>query len=191
MTPTSDRENWDARWSASAAREPVAPDPFVLRALEGIGPGEGRSAVELAAGLGRHAFELARRGFEVEAWDVSSVALGRLERLAGEAGLAIGTSCVDLAGGERLPLERSFDLVVVVNFLDRGLLVSCPQLLRPGGHLIFVTFTADWPGEHPRPEWRLARGELASGLAGLTTVRVEEHDGRAGILARRPAAASS
>lgn len=91
MTSTDDREKWDARWAAHAGDDPGAPDPFVLRALDELGPGAGRSAVELASGLGRHALELARRGFATEAWDVSAVALGKLERLARAEGLALGT----------------------------------------------------------------------------------------------------
>lgn len=77
----------------------------------------------------------------------------------------------------------------MANFLDRGLLAACPALLRPGGRLVFTTFTVDWPGDHPRREWRLARGELDGGLAGLATVRVEERDGRAGIVATLRASA--
>ena len=184
MQQSSDQTKWDARWKASEATDPGEPDRFVLRALDQLGASEGKRSVELAAGLGRHAFELARRGYEAEAWDVSPVALEKLGALANAAELAIDTRCVDLTGGRALPSKRAFDLVVVVNFLDRGLLTAIPELLRPGGHLLFTTFTKDWPGEHPRrAEWRLAPGELAAGLAGLSTVLVEEQSGRAGILA--------
>jgi hypothetical protein len=49
------------------------------------------------------------------------------------------------------------------------------------------TFTEDWAGDHPAARYRLARGELAAGLAGLATVTAREEGGRALVLARRPA----
>ena len=177
---SGDRERWDAR-HAAGTHDQRRPDPFVveaLQALANVGPG---TALDLACGTGRHALELARRGWRTSAWDVSPVALEQLAGRAAEAGLEVETRALDLL---RDPLPPGpFDLVVVVDFLDRALLSIVHRLLAPGGHLILVAFTEDHPGERPSARYRLARGELTGGLPGLAILRLREQDGRAGLVA--------
>jgi len=191
-----DRERWDARHQQAA---PVlAVDSFVAAALDRLGPGAGRRALDLASGTGRHALELARRAWRTEAWDVSPVGLAVLAERAAAQGLEVATRTMDLvgqtpapSGGEALlwgAQPRPFDLVVLVNFLERPLLARLPELVLPGGHLLFVTFTEDRPGTKPPLAYCLARGELARGLEGLEpfeVLAVEESAGRAGLLGRR------
>jgi len=179
-----DRERWDARH----ARAPAAPaplDPFVGAALERLGPGAGRAALDLAAGSGRHALELARRGWRVEAWDVSPVGLARLAERAAAAALDVVTREVDLAAAGP-PLDaRPVDLVVLANYLERPLLPRLAELVRPGGHLVFATFTVERPGDGPPLEYCLRVGELAAGVPGFRTLEAREEGGRAGLLAAR------
>lgn len=182
-----DRERWDSKYAARGAEvAPVTPvDAFLAAALEQLGPGAQRTALDLAAGTGRHALELARRDWRVTAWDVSPVGLALLTRRAADAGLDVETRAVDLVDPERPPPDESFDLVVIVNFLERPLLARVADLVRPGGHLLFVTFTVDRPGAKPPLQFCLERGELARGLPGFETLLTDEHDGRAGLLGRR------
>lgn len=181
-----DRERWDQKYRGALGRSEEPPDAFVLEALARLPePGEGElSALDLAAGTGRHAFELARRGWRTCAWDVSPVGLGILAERAARQGLAVETRALDLL--TRAPAPRTaFDLVVCVLFLDRGLLPRLCEWVRPGGHLIFTTVTADWPHPKPPERFRLERGELARGLPGFETVHASEEGGRAGLFARR------
>jgi SAM-dependent methyltransferase len=180
---TDDRERWNRRWSEGSGRE--VPDAFVLRALALLGPGAGRRALDLASGAGRHALELARRGWRVAAWDVSEVALARVADRAAAEGLAIDTRAVDLELPAALH-ECAFDLVLVVDYLDRALFSDLARSIAPGGHALVRAFTRDWPGPKPGARHRLAAGELARGLPGLDTVLALEQGGRAGLLARRP-----
>ena len=179
-----DRERWDARHAAAIASPAGVPDEFVLESLAFLGNPTAGSALDLAAGRGRHAMELARRGFETEAWDISPVALRALASGAAERGLTIATRAVDLAKG--LPADSpAFDLVVVVDFLDRSLLAELWRVVRPGGHALVSTFTTDRPGDHPSDRWCLTPGELVAGLPELETVLGRERAGRAGLVARR------
>ena len=178
-----DRQRWDERYAGRRGRERRAPDPFVVECLEGLGAGAGRRAVDLAAGTGRHALELARRAWRTAAWDVSPVGLGLLADRAREAGLTVETRAVDLlatapAGG--------FDLAVVVNFYQERLWHDLAAYLAPGGWVVAVACTLDWPGEKPPPRFRLHPGQLRGGLPGLETLRHREEGGRAGLFARRP-----
>jgi len=179
-----DRARWDEKYRGRLGRERKPPDPFVLACLDELGEARGRDALDLAAGAGRHALELARRGFRVQAWDVSPVGLELLGRAATEAGLVVERRTVDLIAA-RLELAPELDLVCIVDFLDRPLWSRLHELVRPGGHVIARTFTLDWPGSKPPAAYRLELGELESGLEGLETVRYEEGGGRAGVLAVR------
>lgn len=179
------RERWNQR-HRNAGEAPRAPDAFVARMLSELGPGAERRALDLACGLGRHALLLAELGYDAQGWDVSDVALELLRQRAAERGLAIRTRQLDLE--QAFPsAEPPAELVVVVDYLDRTLLSALHALLEPGGHALVATFTDDWPEAHPSARFRLRRNELAAGIVGLETLRFEEQEGRAGILARRPA----
>ena len=181
--PVAARDRWDAKYRGALGRAVKEPDPFVLRALERLGaPAPQATALDLAAGTGRHALELARRGWVCAAWDVSSVGLEILCERSRLRGLQVQSKNVDLLG-EPPPAER-FDLVVVVDFLDRALWGRLARLVRHRGHVIARTFTKDWPGTRPPEAFRLDRGELV-GLPGFETILVEEEGGRAGLLGRR------
>lgn len=183
---SDDRERWDARHRAALDVLQSPPDAWVCAALDGLGDLRGVRALDLACGTGRHALELARRGARVTGWDVSPVGLeifrGHLRRL----GLEGETGEVDLARGS-LPDER-FDLVVCVDFLLREIPAQVAALLEPGGVLVHRSFARDWPGERPSPRWRLAPGELEGLFPGLVVEALEESGGRAGLVARKPAA---
>lgn len=181
---TGDRERWDVRHATASATPHTAPDSFFLAALAVLEEAAPHTAVDLAAGRGRHALELARRGLVTEAWDVSPVALAALSDAAAASDLSVVTREVDLSSD---PPEsaQSFDLVVVVDFLDRDLLARLRHLVSPGGHALVTTFTTDRAGDHPSARWCLDPGELAAGLGGFERVMYTEHAGRAGLLARR------
>lgn len=181
--------SWDRRHEEARDAPPRAPDAFVLEALELVGPASGRRALDLACGRGRHALELARRGWRVEGLDASGTALEVLSERAAREGLEIATRRVELPE-PRDERGAPADLVLVVDFLDRELLAHLHERVAPGGHALVATFTVDRPGQHPRRAWCLERGELSRGLPGLVTRLHREADGRAGLLARRPADAA-
>ena len=181
---TTDRERWDAKYEAARDRPLDPPDDFVVHALDrleldGVPLG---TAVDVAAGRGRHALELARRGWRATAWDVSPVGLAALERAADDSGRAVTTRAIDLLGTD-LPAGESFDLVVIVNFLDRPLLDRLDQLVRPAGHALVTTFTTERPGTRPPLDFCLEPGELERRF-GSAVVLSREQDGRAGVLVR-------
>lgn len=178
-----DRETWDERWRAASAS--TAADPFVERALRTLGPGAGRAALDLAAGAGRHALLLAELGWRTWAWDVSPAALERLAERARLGGLAIATREIDLLPASECPLDARFELVVLVDFLDRPLYRRLGELVSPAGHLVLCTFTRAWAGARPPSRFRLEPGELAGGVEGFTCIEQEETGGRAGFLGAR------
>jgi SAM-dependent methyltransferase len=74
-----DSEAWDERYAATELVWSAEPNQFVAAECADLAPGR---AVDLAAGEGRNAIWLARRGWDVTAVDFSQVALDKGRRLA-------------------------------------------------------------------------------------------------------------
>jgi ubiquinone/menaquinone biosynthesis C-methylase UbiE len=99
-----DAEAWDERYAAAELVWSVTPNQFVERALADLEPGR---AVDLAAGEGRNALWLARRGWLVTAVDFSQAGLDKGRAVAGD--LPVEWVCADVLtwSGE------GYDLAVV------------------------------------------------------------------------------
>jgi ubiquinone/menaquinone biosynthesis C-methylase UbiE len=122
--------------------------------------------LDSAAGYGRHALALARRGFRVTAHDRSPVLLAEAERRSGELELAF------VQGDYReLPFEdASFDLVLnlfsaIGYWGDEGDLQAFREfrrVLRPGGRAVVETMHRDRLARIFRPtDWNdLGDGDL-------------------------------
>ena len=115
----------------------TAPSPFVVRWLPEVRASVGPrgDALDVAMGTGRHARAAAALGFRVYGVDRD---VGRL-RQARAAGLTVRLWAADL---ERSPLPRNrFDLVICTNYLQRSLWAGLRGAVRPGGFVIYETFT--------------------------------------------------
>ncbi len=125
--------------------------------------------LDVAAGSGRHARFLAGRGHAVIAVDSDEAAL---IELAGTA----ETVVADLESAPWPLPGRSFDAVVVTNYLWRPLLPQIVAALRPGGVLIYETFASgnETVGRPARPDFLLWPGELLRAAAGLRIVAYED-----------------
>lgn len=127
----------------------------------------GGSVLDFACGGGRHARWLARRGWQVEAVDRDAAALAAL---ADEPG--VRSVAADLEGGEWPYAGRSFDGVVVTNYLYRPRLPLLLDCVAPGGVLVYETFMVgnERLGRPANPEFLLQPGELLARLAGAFTI---------------------
>jgi len=128
--------------------------PWLVRWANLVAPG-GR-VLDLAAGSGRHCRWLAARGHAMTAVDRDAAAMAALGDVA-------ETIVADLeAGAWPLP-GRSFDAVVVTNYLWRPLFPAIVAATGPGGVLIYETFASEQPkyGHPHNPDYLLQPGELA------------------------------
>ena len=112
---------------------------FVVKALE---PAEGARILDLCCGQGRHAIELAKRGFEVTGADLSEHLLGIARKAAEEAGVSVRLVQCDM---RELPLESEFDVVVnmftAFGYFESDeendkVLRAVHKALRPGGRFL-------------------------------------------------------
>ncbi len=134
-----DAAAWDERYAAADLVWSAEPNRFVAAECADLATGQ---AVDLAAGEGRNAIWLARRGWAVTAVDFSQVALDKGRRLAGDT--EVRWVCADATTWS--PAEP-VDLVVVAYLqLDaaarRRAVRSAYDALRPGGTLLWVAHDA-------------------------------------------------
>ncbi len=183
-----ERERWNAKFLAGEAQL-TEPDSLVVEACAGLAAG---SALDLAGGAGRHALWLAERGWRVMLADVADEGLALAARRAVERGVVLTlrregvgeTVAWALQGGASGKVR--FDLIVVVWFLAREYFAALPQMLAPGGVLVYKTYTS----EHVRftqghsLRYALAPGELRDAFPGLERILYRERDGVAELVAR-------
>lgn len=147
------------------------PTAFLAEVLPYLRPG---AAVDLACGSGRDAVYMASRGWMVTGVDVLPDALERAGDLARRCAAAIEPvewRCVDLEqGSEQMPGLGQFDLVVGFRYLHRPLFASFARWLKPGGSVVYETFTTlhrECHGRPARDEHVLRPGELPRLLPGF------------------------
>jgi SAM-dependent methyltransferase len=149
------------------------------------------AALDVACGRGRHAFWLAAQGFTVWAVDRDPGAIAAVRERARRNGIAVHADVVDLeAGDPALGIER-FDVITGINYLHRPLFPHLRAALRPGGVLVYETFTRAQAlrGKPTNPAFLLEDGELDRLIAPLEILarREGEDAGRcvASVVARR------
>lgn len=138
-------------------------------------------ALDLACGLGGNALRLAEHGLHTWAWDISEVAVARLQETAMQQGLSLHVEVRDVSASP--PEPGRFDVIVVSRFLDRQLASPLIDALNPGGLLFYQTFTrhaADVIGPQ-NPAYLLDRQELLS-LFGQLDILVYRDEGCVGDL---------
>jgi len=158
------QQKWDKRYRSEVS---VYPEPaLVITQNQHLLPEQGL-ALDLACGLGANALLMASLGLQIQAWDISSEALAKLNTEAQQRQLELITEQRDVSATP--PDNSSFDVIVVSQFLDRKL---CPKLinaLKPGGLIFYQTFCRDKvDGSGPQnPEFLLADNELLNLFSGL------------------------
>ena len=192
-----DRIRWDQRYRDGAYATREHPSAFLQERLPWIGrPQPGLLALDLACGRGRNALFLARRGFRVDAVDISAEALQSAREVAEAAALDdIRWTLHDLDEGldgiAQQQQSRQYDLALIMRYLDLSLLQAAADWLQPGGHLLCeVHLQTELPVAGPgNPAFRAAPGEVKQAASGLQILLyqeglIQDPDGETVCLAR-------
>lgn len=177
----NDIENkWNSRYREREVESREVSE--VLAENQHLLPKSGK-ALEIACGLGANALFLAEQGLEVDAWDISPVAIDKLQQFCKQRGITLNSVTRDVCR-EPLPVE-SYDVIVVSYFLERKLAPALIRALQPGGLLFYQTHIRDKVDDSgPANEaFLLARNELLSLFSDLT-VLVYREEGRVGDIRR-------
>ena len=171
---------WNRRYADAAAHSPA---PAGVLTEYGYLLPTGGTALDLACGRGGNALFLARRGLEVQAWDISEEAVDGLDREAKAKGLAIRACTRDVRG--QPPQANTFDVICVSYYLERDICDAIISALRARGILFYQTFIHEKvTDEGPRnPAYRLGPNELLELFASLHVLAYRElgcvgHTGR-------------
>lgn len=168
------REKWDALYrdaQVGAASRVLIENAHLL-------PASG-DALDMACGMGANGFFLAQRGLRVAAWDVSCVAIDKINSLAAQCGLAMVGVAKNVVADP--PASNCFDVIVVAHFLEREIFPALLAALKPRGLLFYQTFTRVRTNDAgPRNEaYRLADNELLQ-LCGELRLLVYREEGTVG-----------
>lgn len=150
-----------------------------------------RRALDLAMGEGRHTCALAHAGFVTFGVDRSVERIRTAAARATERGLQVTSWAADL---DDYPLPRHyFDVLLCTRFLLRRRWHEVRDLVKPGGFVLYETFTTEQRAcsKGPTsPDHLLEPGELRGAFSSWEVVFHEEiasPSALARIVARRPA----
>ncbi|MFC7528271.1 FAD-dependent oxidoreductase [Actinoplanes sp. GCM10030250] len=144
VTTMFEEEAWEERYRSKPAVWSGRPNPQLVAEAEGLDAGR---ALDVGCGEGADAVWLAKRGWQVTAVDISTVALERAAGHAADEGVAgqIAFKHADLR--TEAPADRSYDLVSA-QFMHlppvarQELYANLARAVAPGGTLLIV-------GHHP------------------------------------------
>jgi dihydroneopterin aldolase len=154
------------------------PAHFLVQQLHRLPKG---TVLDVAAGSGRHSLFLASLGYHVDAIDRDTQALAQLSATARTRKLAtITTKTLDLE--QPAPYEpdlgkEAYDVILVFFYLHRSLFPHFIDALKPGGVLVYETFTIDNYFHHKHPkrwEFCLAHNELLRLASNLHVLHYDE-----------------
>src|SRR5262245_27873383 len=196
---------WDRRYR-EGSHSSLEPDSFLPEAYSRFlvqrSPGD---ALDVAGGAGRNALWLAQRGWRVTLIDASEAGIARanenarvLEARSGPAALPrmngqIETQLLDLNSIRSLG-QSQYDLILVFFYLQRALFPALSAALKPGGLLIYKTYTIEQQrlASGPRnPDYLLKPGELQEAFRSLRVLHYRERLASAAtaeLVAEKPAA---
>lgn len=187
-TESEEQLRWNQRYTESPSSW-VEPDTYLIDSyqefLAGVRPGK---ALDLAGGAGRNTVWLAERGWQVKLIDISEVGL-KLARekfeksqvhsssanTGGRQG-SLETEILDLNAVNDLGNEL-YDLIVAFYFLRRELFPAIAHALKPGGTLIYRTYTVDRmkvPGGPSHAKYLLQTNELLRAFMQMRVLHYHE-----------------
>lgn len=133
---------------------------------------KGIEALDVACGSGRNSIYLANNDFKVTSIDISEVALDTLNK---KNNPNINTKLVDLDTYSFD--ENRYDLIIMVNFLDREVIPKLTNSLKKDGILFIETYMFHDENEKSpsNPNFLLKEGELKT-LFNEKEVEILEYD---------------
>ena len=181
---TDDRQTWNSKY-AEGSHASLTPDPFLIEAYENyVAPlmgegGSGGRALDVAGGVGRHSIWLARRDWRVTLVDISDEGICIARSNAVSAKVEIDFELQDVKNLWDVTGSAQFDLILVFFYLERELFPAFIKMLKPGGIILYKTYTVEQlklrPGKGPsHPMHLLKPNELLRAFSSLKILSYRE-----------------
>lgn len=160
-----DKQKWNEKHSQKEVSESVSHilEKYIGHAKVGL-------ALDVACGTGRNTNFLAQKGFEVDAVDISNVALDKITNRP-----TINKIEADLDKYNIAP--NKYDLIVNVNYLNRRIVSQMKDGLKSGGVVIFETYLlahGDFKIPTMNLDYLLRKNELLHSFIALEVIYYEE-----------------
>lgn len=170
----SDIQRWNLKYCEGDRPFQHKPDETLVRLKRSLS--SGGDALDVACGSGQNSRLLNAWGYNVYAVDGSIEALLLNRKVEGGSDIAAFVADLD---AYPLPTKK-FDLIIVIHYLNRGIISALIEALRPGGRIFFKTFNENHLISRPgfNPDYVLKPGDLSLMFAGLTKIAGEDPDSR-------------
>ena len=179
MKKHPDQIRWNRKYTERGMEQlKQEPSPWLIQhknlLIDILKEKENGKAIDIACGGGRNSFYLADLGFEVEAVDISDVAIDWLKEKARLQNKSVFPNCKDLS--EMSLREQYYQVICNFYYLDHQLFQKYYKALAPGGLLFFETFTKDQLLFNPnmRTSFCLDRNELLNAFRSLHILHYQE-----------------
>ena len=165
-----DRSKWNQRYAENSYHKDN-PVSFLEDWLPGLPVGR---ALDVACGAGRNSLRLARAGYRVDAIDISGEGLKLARQKANNHGLNINWIEHDL--DEHYRFDTDYDLIIMLWYVNPGLLSRLCGCLAPGGYLLCEEhlITNQEVIGPTSPHYRVAPGALRESATDFDVVFYDE-----------------
>lgn len=139
----------------------------------------GGLALDLACGLGGNSLFLSRLNYQVQAIDISDVAVNYIQELADKQKLTINARLADLTDIPKLHLKKSsFNLVLITYYLDRSIFPFVKSIIKENGYFFMETFYMSPQNENQgvSNQYKLQPGELLAEFGDWKVLFFEENE---------------
>jgi len=168
-----EQARWDERYASGDYQPSLVHSSLVAEAAGHVR--EGRALV-LACGAGRNALYLASRGFQVDAVDISAVAIEMARTEARRLGLSVDWRVADLSQFDLEP-DR-YDIITMIRYTNRAIWPHLPAALSDNGWLVMEQhLRTRHQVAGPSQEYRLAPGELLDAFPEMRVIKYVEEFG--------------
>jgi SAM-dependent methyltransferase len=149
-----DKIKWDKKYKDNPKLQEIKEPSFFVKKFALAS--KGKDALDLACAVGRNALYLESKGFFVDAIDISSVALDIL-RSKTKGSINIVNSDLD-----NFVPKKSYDLILMCNYLDRDLIDRVKSSLKRDGIFIIEAYIEDKDNQKNslNPNYLLKKDEL-------------------------------
>ncbi len=173
VRPAATRAFFDRLFSRPAAASNTTPSALVVEAIKTLTPG---TALDVGMGDGRNSIYLARQGWTVTGYDISTEALAAAQRNAQKAGVRI--TAVEASHDSFDFGVNRWDLIVMTfawaPVADSGFISRLRRSLRAGGIVVYENFVAEPNEQISESVHALDSNEAPKVFAGFRILRCEE-----------------
>jgi tellurite methyltransferase len=139
----------------------------------------GGRGLDIACGLGGNSLFLAQMNYQVEAIDISDVAISYVQEQATKRHLSIQPRVYDLTDFNSHSWQKHcYDLVVITYYLDRSILPTVKSMIKEGGYFFMETFyqSEQHVNQKVSDQYKLRSNELLSEFKDWKVLFFEENE---------------